>query len=66
MDMTQRAEFIDAVYETLSATNATTLTDISTDKFKLLKAWGNLNEENKNIIMKSIKLLFKNTKAKKK
>lgn len=66
MDMTQRAEFIDAIYETLSATNATTLTDISTDKFKLLKAWNNLNEENKNIIMKSIKLLFKNTRAKRK
>ena len=66
MDMTQRAEFFDAVYETLSATNATTLTDISTDKFKLLKAWGTLNEENKNIILKSIKLLFKSTRAKKK
>ena len=66
MDMTQRAEFVDAVYETLSATSATTLTDISTDKFKLLKAWGNLSEENKNIIMKSIKLLFKSTRAKKK
>ena len=66
MDMTQRSEFVDAVYETLSATSATTLTDISTDKFKLLKAWGNLSEENKNIIMKSIKLLFKSTRAKKK
>ncbi len=66
MDMTQRAEFFDAVYETLSATNATTLTDISTDKFKLLKAWNNLNEENRSIIMKSIKLLFKNTRVRRK
>ena len=59
MDMKQREEFVDAVYDTLAATNATTLTDISTDKIKLLRAWGNLSEENKAIIMKSIKLLFK-------
>ncbi len=70
MDKKQREEFVEAVYETLSATNATTLTDISTDKIKLLRAWGNLGEENKSIIMKSIKLLFKEgfkaTKPKKK
>ncbi|MBQ8140532.1 MAG: DUF2974 domain-containing protein [Clostridia bacterium] len=59
MDMKQREEFVEAVYDTLAATNATTLTDISTDKIKLLRAWNNLNEENKGIIMKSIKLLFK-------
>ncbi len=59
MDNKQREDFVDAVYETLTATNAATLTDISTDKIKLLKAWNGLNEENKNIIMKSIRLLFK-------
>ena len=59
MDNTQRADFVEAVYETLTATNATTLTDISTDKIKLLKAWNGLNDENKAIIMKSIRLLFK-------
>jgi hypothetical protein len=59
MDAAQREEFVDAVYDTLTATNATTLTDISTDKIKLIRAWGNLNEENKAIVMKSLKLLFK-------
>ncbi len=59
MDNKQREEFVDAIYETLTATNATTLTDISTDKIKLLKAWGGLSDENKSIIMKSIRLLFK-------
>jgi hypothetical protein len=59
MDISQREEFVDAIYNTLSSTNATTLTDISTDKIKLLRAWNNLTEENKNIIMKSIKILFK-------
>ena len=70
MDMSQREEFVDAIYNTLSSTNATTLTDISTDKIKLLRAWNNLTEENKNMIMKSIKILFKESfklsKAKKK
>ncbi len=66
MDMAQRAEFVDAVYETLSSTNATTLTDIVTDKIKLLKAWNNLNEDNKSIITKSLKILFKEMKKNKK
>ena len=59
MDMSQREEFVDAIYNTLSSTNATTLTDISADKIKLLRAWNNLSEENKNIIMRSIKTIFK-------
>lgn len=59
MDAKQREEFVDAVYETLISTNATTLTDINTDKFKLIKAWGALNEESKSVVIKSIKLLFK-------
>ena len=59
MDMSQRAEFVDAIYESLSSTNATTLTDISTDKLKLIKAWGKLSDENKNVITKTVKTLFK-------
>ena len=59
MSVKQREEFVDAVYETLSATNATTLTDISTDKIKLIKAWNGLSEENKNILSKSLKLLLR-------
>ena len=66
MDAKQREEFVDAIYETLSATNATTLTDISTDKIKLLRAYNNLSDENKNIVTKSIKLLLKETVKRKK
>ena len=66
MDVKQREEFVDAVYETLSATNATTLTDINTDKIKLIKAWGNLSDENKAIVTKSIKLLLKESTKRKK
>ena len=66
MDVKQREEFVDAVYETLAATSATTLTDINTDKIKLIKAWGNLSDENKAIVTKSIKLLIKESVKKKK
>ncbi|MBO5415290.1 MAG: DUF2974 domain-containing protein [Clostridia bacterium] len=59
MDSKQREDFVEAVYETLIATNASTLTDISTDKIKLLRAWNGLSEENRAIVMKSIRLLFK-------
>ena len=65
MDTKQREEFVDAVYETLLATNATTLTDINTDKIKLIKAWGNLSDENKAIVTKSIKLLLKESTKRK-
>lgn len=66
MDMAQRAEFVDAIYDTLASTNATTLTDISTDKIKLLRAWRNLSEENKSVIMKSLKALIKEIKKNRK
>ena len=67
MDMSQREEFVDAIYETLSASGASTLTDIFNDKAKLLRAWGNLSDENKTLVMNSIKILVKeNMKAKKK
>ena len=66
MDAKQREELVKAVYDTLSATSATTLTDINTDKKKLIKAWGGLSEENKAIVTRSIKILLKESVKKKK
>jgi len=59
MDVKQREAFVNAVYETLVATNATTLTDINTDKLKLIKAWNTLDEDSRAIVVKTVKLLFK-------
>ena len=59
MDMKQRETFVNALYETLVATNATTLTDINTDKMKLIKAWNTLDEDSRAILVKTVKLLFK-------
>ena len=64
--MKQRAEFAEAIYETLTATNATTLSDITSDKIRLLRAWNSLNDENKAIITKNLKILFKEIKKSKK
>jgi len=66
MDMKQRAEFVDAIYDTLASTNASTLTDISADKIKLLRAWKNLSDDNKTVIMKSLKILIKEIKKNRK
>lgn len=66
MDAKQKEELVKAIYDTLSATSATTLTDINTDKKKLIKAWGGLSEENKAIVTKSIKLLIRESVKKKK
>ena len=57
--MKQREEIVDAIYQTLTATNASTLTDISTDKLKLVKAWNTLDEDSRAILVKTVKLLFK-------
>lgn len=61
MDMSQRESFVDAVYEALSSLGANTLTDISTDKLKLLRAWGKLDDNSKNIVSKTFKLLMKSS-----
>lgn len=59
LDMKQREAFVNAIYETLIATNATTLTDINADKLKLVKAWNTLDEDSRAILVKTVKLLFK-------
>ena len=61
MDMSQRENFVDAVYEALSSLGANTLTDISTDKLKLLRAWTKLDDNSKSIVSKTFKLLVKHS-----
>ncbi|MBE6597582.1 MAG: DUF2974 domain-containing protein [Ruminococcaceae bacterium] len=64
MDMKQREEFVDTLYDILISTNATTLSDIADDKMKLIKAWGSVPDEHKALVLKSIKLLVRNVKLK--
>ncbi len=64
MDMKQREEFVDTLYEILISTNASTLSDIADDKMKLIRAWGSVPDEHKALILKSIKLLVRNVRLK--
>ena len=59
MTAEERERLVDTVYETLSSTNARTLTELSAEKVKLVKAWGTLDPETRNLIMKCISILIK-------
>ncbi len=66
LSMKEREEVVDAVYEVLVATNATTLTELTADKVKLVKAWGNLDPKIKSIVLKCIGIFFKESRTSKK
>ncbi|MBQ8850190.1 MAG: DUF2974 domain-containing protein [Clostridia bacterium] len=55
----EREQFVDTVFETLSSTNAKTLTELSSEKVKLVKAWSSLEPKTRNVILKCISILIK-------
>lgn len=55
----ERKRIIDALYEILSSTSAKTLTDLSAEKFKVIKAWGTLDDESKKVIKRMVGLILK-------
>ena len=55
----ERENFVDTVYETLSSTNAKTLTELTSEKVKLVKAWNSLDPKTRNVILKCISILIK-------
>ena len=55
----EREAFVDNLFDALSSTNAKTLTDLNTDRKKILRAWGGLDPETRNTVFKYVKLLFK-------
>lgn len=59
MTTEERKRVIDALYDILSSTNAKTLTDLSADKLKLIKAWGTLDAESKRVIKRIVGLVLK-------
>ena len=66
LSMEEREEVVDSVYEVLVATNATTLTELTADKVKLVKAWGNLDPKVKSIVLKCISIFFRESRTSKK
>ncbi len=55
----EREEFVDSLFETLSDANVKTLTELSAEKIKLVKAWGTLDAKARNVILKCISLFVK-------
>ena len=66
LSMEEREKVVDSVYEVLVATNASTLTELTADKVKLVKAWGNLDPTVKNIVLKCIGIFIKESRPGKK
>jgi len=66
LSMQEREKVVDSVYEVLVATNSTTLTELTADKVKLVKAWGNLDPKVKSIVLKCIGIFLKESRPGKK
>lgn len=62
-----RERFVDELYEAVSATNAKTLSELSADKKKLVKAWNAMDNEARAQLMRCINTIRgkKNTKQQK-
>ncbi len=58
MTMLEREQFVENLFEALSATNAKTLTDLNTDRKKLRKAWNGLDPESRSALFKCAKMLL--------
>lgn len=56
-----RETFVDSLFETIAASGATTLTELSSDKIKLVKAWNNLPPESRALVRKCIALFIKDS-----
>lgn len=60
----EREHVVDSIFETLSAVGATTLTELTSEKLKLVKAWGSLDPKVRSILLKCISLIILPNKKK--
>ncbi|MBO5884034.1 MAG: DUF2974 domain-containing protein [Clostridia bacterium] len=54
----KRRAVVDSVYEILTSDNIKTLTELNSDKLKIIKAWGSLDAESRGYIIKILKALI--------
>ncbi len=59
MEPAAREKFVDSFYETLSQTGAKTLTELSSERVKLVKIWNTLDPKSRSVILKCISLMVK-------
>ena len=55
----ERERFVDSFYETVSATGAKTLTELSAERVKLVKIWNTLDPKSRSVILKCISSMVK-------
>lgn len=55
----EREAFADTIFDTISSTNAKTLTELTSEKVKLVKAWNSLDPSTRSVILKCIAILVK-------
>jgi len=58
LDMDARKKFVDAVYNILIATKATTVTELNDDKYSILRALKDTDKETRRMVIKTFGLLF--------
>ena len=61
MPAEERERFVENLYTSLSVQGAKTLTDLSTNKAKIIKVWSGLDAGTREAALKYIKLLFRET-----
>ena len=66
MSVEEREKVVDSIYETLSAVGAKTLTELTAEKVKLVKAWSSLDPQTRSVLIKCISLLLRPSKSPKK
>ena len=54
-----RENFVDNLFESIDKVDAKTLTDLNTDRKKILKAWNGLDPDTRNTVFKYVKLLVR-------
>ncbi len=58
----ERQQILDTLYEILDSIGAKTLTDLSAEKLKIIKAWNTLDTESRTYIKRCVRLIVKDIK----
>ncbi len=62
IDINQRAQFIEALYNVLASTGAKTVSELTADKLKninmALKTWGTMEETTKEMVIETLKIMI--------
>ena len=58
LSLDERKKFVDAIYSILVSTKATTVTELSDDKYSILRALKDTDKETRKMVIKTLGILF--------